>query len=242
MYSMDKKEKEQLAENAAFLDKVTSFEKSHQENLKLQNNLIAEIKSIQDNIAMNNNEDLKGKIKLLHQQSTEECEYQKGVEENITALKDALEQASTGDDFAFEEKMRDLHQEHNRSLQHQIEMMTQIDEMKKMYELDQINEETTKSDETALKNLEVIKKDHNRALLKQKQMVNDIELIQMNILSEQQKDDKRIHQLEKLRADNQKQLENQRHHDEKLDELKEALDTMNTECDIDFEEKMRLVQ
>merc|ERR1712240_184404 len=113
---------------------------------------------------------------------------------------------------------------------------------KKMYELDQINEEAIKSDETALKNLEVIRKDHNRALLKQKQMVNDIELIQMNILSEQQKDDQRIHQLEKLRADNQKQLENQRHHDEKLDELKEAVDTMNTECDIDFEEKMRLVQ
>merc|ERR1712083_610552 len=91
------------------------------------------------------------------------------------------------------------------------------------------------------KNLESIKRDHDRALLKQKQMINDIEMIQMNVLSEQQKDDKVIRQLEKMKADNEKQLENQRHHDQMLGDLKDTIDSLNQESDIDFEENMRLI-
>merc|ERR1719312_1644439 len=238
---METKEKEKLAETEKFKDKITSFEKTHQENLKTQKNLISEIQSIQENVAKQNNTDLLSKVKLLHQKSVDECEYQEGVDENITALKDLLEQRSTDDDTAFEEKMRGLHQDHNRNLQHQIEMMAQIDEMKKIYELDQMNEAEVKSDEKAMKNLESIKRDHDRALLKQKQMINDLEMIEMNVLSEQQKDDKVIRQLEKMKADNEKQLENQRHHDQMLGDLKDTIDSFNQKSDIDFEENMRLI-
>merc|ERR1712228_229188 len=202
---------------------------------------IAEIKSIQEHLSEQANTNLTRKVKLLHQQSIGECEYQEGVEENITALKDLLEQSPAADDIAFEEKMRELHQDHNRNLQHQIEMMAQIDEMKKIYELEKLNEDAARSDEKAMKNIESIKRDHDKALLKQKQMINDIELIKMRILDEQQNDEKVIYQLEEMRADNEKQLEDQRHHDQKLDDLKEAIDSLNQECDIDFEENMRVI-
>ena len=188
-----------------------------------------------------NNVDLFQKVKLLQEQTNEECEYQKRVEENIKTLKNLLEESSKGEDIAFEEKMRELHQDHNRNLQHQIEMMAQIDEMKKIYELDKLDEEAASSDANALKQLETIKVDHDRALLKQKQMLNEIELIQMNVLADQHHDDKAVKKIEKMKADNEKQLEEQRHHDEKLIELKEMLDSMNNESDIDFEERARLV-
>merc|ERR1712228_207353 len=240
MYVLDKKEREKAAKNERFKEKIITLEKTHEDNLQTQKNLIAEIKSIQKNVSLQNNSDLSKKVELLQQQSFEECEHQEGVTENIKELNNLLEQSAATDDIAFEEKMRELHQDHNQNLQHQIELMAQIDEMKKIHELDILNEEATKSDER-IKNLDSIKRDHDKALLKQKQMTNDIELIQMNILSEQQKDDKIIHQLEEMRAENEKQLEEQRHHDQKLDDLKEATDSLNQVSDIDFEEDMRLI-
>merc|ERR1712228_606918 len=200
LYFIEKKEREKIAENERFKGEITTFEQSHKENLKTQKNLIAEIRCIQENVTKQADSNLTRKAKLLHQQSIGECEYQEGVDENITALKNLLEQSPAADNIAFEEKMRELHQDHNRNLQHQIEMMAQIDEMKKIYELEKLNEDAARSDDKAMKNIESIKRDHDRALLKQKQMINDIEFIQMNILTEQQKDDKIIHQLEKMRA------------------------------------------
>merc|ERR1712142_368247 len=167
---------------------------------------MSEIQKVQEQVLKSNNSNLLEKVQTLKDKNKEECEYQKGVEKNISELKGMMEQ-SNSDDIAFEEKMRELHQDHNRNLQHQIEMMAQIDEMKNIYELELVEEENVKSDESAFKNLENIKRDHNKALLKQKQMLNDIELIQMNLLSNQQEDDFAVKKLEKLKADNKKQLE-----------------------------------
>merc|ERR1711915_301350 len=214
------------------------FEKNHKEDLEKQQNLMDEIQKVQEQILKSNNSNLLEKVKTLKDKNEEECEYQRGVEKNISELKGLMDQ-STPDDIVFEEKMRELHQDHNRNLQHQIEMMAQIDEMKKIYELEQVDEETIKSDEKAMRNLETIKRDHNKALLKQKQMQNDIVLIQMNLLSNQQEDDMAVKKLQKLRDDTRKQLEERKHHEEKLGELKEMLDTMTQDVDIDFEEKMR---
>merc|ERR1739838_867556 len=230
-----------MNENSKFIEKVEKFEKNHNENLEKQNSLIMEIKNIQENIVRENNVDLFQKVKSLQEQTNEECEYQKGVEENIKTLKNLLEESSKGEDIAFEENMRELHQDHNRNLHHQIEMMAQIDEMKKIYELDKLDQDASVSDANALKQLETIKVGHDRAFLKQKQMLNDIELIQMNVLSDQHHDDKAVKKIERMKADNEKQLEEQKRHDEKLIELKGMLDSLNNESDIDFEEQARLV-
>merc|ERR1711990_1309465 len=241
MYNFDVTEKKEAEQNAAFKEKVSAFEKSHQENMEKQKDLITEIKKIQENIVQETNEDVIKKFQTIQNQSEKECEHQNDIQQSVIALKDMLDDSTTNEDTVFEEKIRELHQEHNRNLQHQIEMMAQIDEMKKIYELETLEMESEKSDERAMKNLESIKKDHNRALLKQKQMINEIEMMQMKVLSDQQHDDAAIKKIEEMRAENEQELKNQRHHDEKLTELKEVLDSLNPEDNIVFEEDIRLV-
>merc|ERR1712228_674248 len=229
------------------LNNVEKFKKSHEEDVKMQHGLLTEIKHIKHTILpkingdMQNNPDLTRRLNILQQQSIDDFEYQREVENNIKALKTLIEQTQMCDNSVFDEKMRKLYQDQHRNLQNQIEMMAQIDEMKKIYELDKMNEKFAKSSDETKENLKSIKRDHDKAFLKQKQMINDIELIKMNILSEQQKDDEIINQLEKTRVDNEKQLEDQRHYDEKLDALKEAIDSLNQETDIEFEEDMGLI-
>ena len=72
-------------------------------------------------------------------------------------------------------------------------------------------------------------------------MINDIEMIQMTILHDQERDDKIVVQAENLRENNQKLLDDQRHQQDKLENLKRALDSFNPESDTAFEENIRLL-